>query len=230
MSDSGIPAPAPRIQGDLLAQPRRDMTPEEMLDVLTKAREAQQERLKSIQRDGDGVVFKFKQGRVSIKVPPLSFYNLDKCWDRIGDAAAAVDVVQRFKACLDVVAAALEDAPEPKTAEELQKLLQGKDWQEFTAAYSILMVESGLIIEEDILPQVPTLEALERAMAASPQIPVPQAIADLNQYRSQSQTVSSGEGSGSSSLSSREQDLQDLGEGARTLLRMNGNPDPTSTH
>ena len=109
-----------------------------------------------VEQDEDGVTF--VMGGEKIKVPPLTFHALKKCWDDIGRAANANSVVERVDSLIAILSAALEDSPTPMTPEEISKKLRGREWGGMLiASYGALLVQSGLI-DEGVLDTPPTQE------------------------------------------------------------------------
>jgi hypothetical protein len=108
-----------------------------------------------VREDEDYVYFVFGRGKdeEEVAVPPLSFYALKKCWPQITEAAMTSDTIIRVGCVLDCIEAALGDTDHPRTAEELSKKLTAKGWLHLTAAYSRLLVKSGLLPESALIPQ-----------------------------------------------------------------------------
>lgn len=104
----------------------------------------------TVKEDEEYVYFLF--GKEEVPVPPLSFYALKKCWEKITVAAGTDDTIIRVGCVLDCVEAALGDTDHPRTAEDLSKKLTAKGWAHLTAAYGRLLVMSGLLSESALLP------------------------------------------------------------------------------
>jgi hypothetical protein len=99
----------------------------------------------------EGVIFTF--GGEKVAVPLMSFWTLEKVWDKMAEIAAlpANLFVHRIRGLLEIVSICLEDSSTPYSPEELSRKLRGSsEWTALTASYGVLLVESGLIDRDAI--------------------------------------------------------------------------------